>query len=91
LRHALAPDSMPFVKGKKVTGFSNSEEEAAGLSKVVPFLLEDILKSQGGLYAKAADWQPFVVTDGMLVTGQNPASSEPAAHVLLKILNHRKT
>jgi putative intracellular protease/amidase len=91
LRHALAPDSMPLVKGKKLTGFSNTEEEAAGLSMVVPFLVEDMLKGQGGLYAKAADWQPFVVTDGMLVTGQNPASSEPAAQVLLKILNSRKS
>jgi putative intracellular protease/amidase len=90
LRDATTADGKPLVQGKKVAGFTNSEEQAAGLADVVPFLVEDMLKSKGGLYVKAADWQPFVVTDGLLVTGQNPASSEPAAHVLLKLLGEQK-
>ena len=72
------------MHGKKVTGFSNTEEKAAGLTDVVPFLVEDMLKAGGGHYASVADWQPLVVTDGLLVTGQNPASSEPAARALLE-------
>lgn len=86
LRHAKAPDGQPLVKGRKVTGFTNSEEEGVQLTKVVPFLVEDVLKANGGEYAKGADWAPFVLTDGMLVTGQNPASSEPAAKALLQLL-----
>jgi putative intracellular protease/amidase len=86
LRHAKAPDGQPLVKGRKVTGFTNSEEEGVQLTKVVPFLVEDMLKANGGEYAKGADWAPFVLTDGMLVTGQNPASSEGAAEVLLGLL-----
>jgi putative intracellular protease/amidase len=82
LRHVKA-GGKPLVQGKKVTGFSNTEEEAVGLTKVVPFLVEDELKRLGGIYSKAADWQPYVVTDGLLITGQNPASSGPAAKVLL--------
>ena len=80
-------DGKPLVEGKKVTGFTNGEEEAVGLTKVVPFLVEDELKRLGGIYSKAADWQPYVVTDGLLITGQNPASSGPAAKTLLNVLD----
>jgi putative intracellular protease/amidase len=83
LRHARAPGGQPLVKGKNVTGFTNTEEAAAGLTKVVPFLVEDMLKERGAHFTKAADWQPHVVVDGLLITGQNPASSEPAAKALL--------
>ncbi len=86
LRHPKAADGQSVVRGKQVTGFTNTEEEAAGLTQVVPFLVEDMLKGHGGHYSKAADWQPHVLTDGLLITGQNPASSEPAAHALLKKL-----
>jgi putative intracellular protease/amidase len=82
-RHAKAPDGSPLVRGKSVTGFSNSEEAAVGLTDVVPFLVEENLKQNGGEYSKAADWQPYAVTDRNLITGQNPASSEPAAKALL--------
>jgi putative intracellular protease/amidase len=75
-----------LLAGKKVTGFSNSEEEAVKLTEVVPFLLEDELKAQGGIYSKKEDWAAYIVRDGMLVTGQNPASSEPAAVELVKML-----
>lgn len=75
-----------LVKGKRVTGFTNTEEAAVGLDHVVPFLLEDRLKDRGGRYSKAADWAPYVVIDDMLVTGQNPASSGPGAKALLKLL-----
>ena len=74
------------MKGKRVTGFTNGEEEAVRLTKVVPFLVEDELKRVGGLYEKAADWQSFAVVDGRLVTGQNPASSTAAAQALMKLL-----
>lgn len=76
----------PLVKGKKVTGFTNSEEDAVQLTKVVPFLLEDGLKNKGGLYSKKEDWSSYVVKDGLLITGQNPASSEAAAEELLNLL-----
>lgn len=85
LRHVRTPEGKPLVQGKKVTGFANTEEEAVGLTSVVPFLVEDELKAKGGLFSKAGDWQPYVVTDGLLTTGQNPASSGPAAKVLLEI------
>lgn len=75
-----------LVKDKKVTGFSNSEEKAVGLYDDVPFLLEDMLKDRGAHYDKGADWSSFVITDGNLVTGQNPASSEDTAKALLKVL-----
>ncbi len=75
-----------FIKDKKVTGFSNSEEKAVGLYDDVPFLLEDMLKDRGAYYDKGADWSSFVITDGNLVTGQNPASSEATAQALLKVL-----
>ncbi len=87
LRHVKAPDGAPLVKGRAVAGFANSEEEAAGLTAVVPFLVEDLLKELGGRYTRAADWQPHVVIDDLLITGQNPASSEPAAQALLKLLD----
>lgn len=89
LRHVRTPEGKPLVQGKKVTGFTNTEEEAVGLSSVVPFLVEGELKAKGGLFSKAGDWQPYVVTDGLLTTGQNPASSGPAAKVLLEILSER--
>jgi putative intracellular protease/amidase len=86
LRHVNGPDGKPLVNSKKVTGFTNTEEEAVGLTKVVPFLVEDMLRERGGMYSKLGDWQPYTVTDGLLVTGQNPASSEVAAEALLKLL-----
>jgi putative intracellular protease/amidase len=76
----------PLVAGRKVTSFTNTEEEGAGLTKVVPFLVEDMLTANGGIYQKGDDWASFVVTDGNLVTGQNPASSEAAARALLALL-----
>ncbi|WP_018236332.1 type 1 glutamine amidotransferase domain-containing protein [Ensifer sp. BR816] len=76
----------PIVKGKRVTGFANSEEEAVQLTDIVPFLVEDALKRLGGQYEKAADWADFTVVDGRLVTGQNPSSSTSAARELLKLL-----
>lgn len=72
----------PLVKGKKVTGFTNEEEEAVQLTNVVPFLLEDMLKANGGEYSKIGDWQPYAVEDGLLITGQNPSSSEKVAELL---------
>ena len=76
-----------LVKGKKVTGFSNSEEEAVGLTKIVPVLLENALQENGAIYSKVEDWQPYAVEDGLLITGQNPASSKLVAK---KILNKLK-
>ncbi|MCX7206139.1 MAG: type 1 glutamine amidotransferase domain-containing protein [Proteobacteria bacterium] len=86
LRHPKLADGKSVVAGKNVTGFTNTEEEAVGLTNVVPFLVEDMLKENGGNYSKLADWAPYVVTDGLLITGQNPASSEPAAHALMALL-----
>lgn len=86
LRNVKAPDGTPLVNGKRVTGFTNSEEAAVGLTKVVPFLVEDMLKSAGGNYSKGADWQSYVLTDGLLITGQNPASSAAAAEALIQVL-----
>jgi putative intracellular protease/amidase len=79
-------DGEPLVKGKTVTAFTNSEEDAVELTDVVPFLVEDMLKANGGNFERADDWASFVVTDGKLVTGQNPASSEAAAEKLLELL-----
>jgi putative intracellular protease/amidase len=84
LRHVKASNGSPLVEGKQVAGFTNSEEEAVGLTKVVPFLVEDELKAKGGIYSKGPDWASYVVTDGLLITGQNPASSSEAATVLMK-------
>jgi len=84
--HRVTYQGQPIVKGKRVTGFTNGEEESVQLTKVVPFLVEDELKRLGGHYEKAADWKSFVITDGRLVTGQNPASSKATAEALLKLL-----
>jgi putative intracellular protease/amidase len=86
LRHVKGTDGRPLVAGKSVTGFSNSEEAAVQLTDVVPFLVEDMLKEKGGHYTKAADFAPHVATDGLLITGQNPTSSEPVAEALLAAL-----
>ncbi len=79
-----------LVKGKKVTGFANTEEEAVGLTKIVPFLLEDVLQENGAIYSKGADWNPYAVEDGLLITGQNPASSKLVAEKLMHQLNSKK-
>jgi len=84
LRHSKAVDGSPLLKGSSVTGFSNTEEDAVQLSKVVPFLLEDELKAKGANYSKADDWHAYAVVDGNLITGQNPASSEPVAKAVLE-------
>ena len=86
LRHVKAADGTPLVSGKRVTGFSNSEEEAVALTDVVPFLVEDMLKDHGGVYGRAADWHSHVEVDGLLVTGQNPASSDASAEALLTLV-----
>ena len=86
LRHVKAADGTPLVHGKRVTGFSNSEEEAVALTDVVPFLVEDMLKAHGGVYGRAADWHSHVEVDGLLVTGQNPASSDASAEALLTLV-----
>lgn len=86
LKNAKASDGSPLVNGKSVTGFSNSEEDAVQLTEVVPFLLEDELKGKGGNYSKGDDWHPYTITDGNLITGQNPASSELAAKAVLEML-----
>ncbi len=85
LRHVKI-DGQPIVRGKRVTGFANSEEEEVQLTHVVPFLVEDELVRLGGRYEKAANWESFAITDGQLVTGQNPASSTAGAHALLALL-----
>jgi putative intracellular protease/amidase len=86
LLHAKGKNGSPLVEGRSVTGFSNSEEDAVQLSEVVPFLLEDELKAKGANYSKDDDWLPHVITDGNLITGQNPASSELVAKAVLKII-----
>ena len=86
LIHVRAADGQPLVAGRNVTGFTNSEEAAVGLSAVVPFLIEDEFIRLGAHYEKGPDWQVHVVTDGHLITGQNPASSEAVAHALLSML-----
>ncbi|MFJ2262647.1 type 1 glutamine amidotransferase domain-containing protein [Streptomyces sp. NPDC087844] len=85
LRHTVNEDGTPLVQGRKVTGFTNSEEEGVALTDIVPFLVEDELKGLGGIYSKIGDWQPYVVQDGLLITGQNPASSGPAADALIAL------
>lgn len=85
-KHPKRKDGQPLVSGKTVTGFTNTEEEGVGLTDVVPFLVEDMLKANGGNYEKGNDWASFVVVDGKLVTGQNPASSEEAAKKLLTLV-----
>jgi putative intracellular protease/amidase len=86
LRHVKKPDGKPLVAGKTVTGFTNGEEEDVGLTKVVPFLVEDELMSLGATFSKVKNWGVHTVTDGLLITGQNPASSGPAAQLLMKTL-----
>ncbi|WP_318640635.1 type 1 glutamine amidotransferase domain-containing protein [Flavobacterium ardleyense] len=86
-RHTKNENGKPLVDGKKVTGFTNTEEEAVQLTDVVPFLVEDMLKANGGIYSKKGDWESYAVEDGLLITGQNPASSEAVAEILLKRLS----
>ena len=84
LRYVKTPAGRPLVEGKQVTGFANTEEEGVGLTKIVPYLVEDVLKELGGVYSKGPDWGSYVLTDGLLITGQNPGSSAEAAALLLK-------
>ena len=91
LRDVKTSAGMSVLKDRNVAGFSNSEEKAAGLTDVVPFLVEDMLKEKGGHYTQMPDWKPYIVEDGLLITGQNPASSEPAAKALLVMLLNRIT
>ncbi|KEY60068.1 type 1 glutamine amidotransferase domain-containing protein [Serratia sp. DD3] len=86
LRHAKNTSGQPLVMGKQVTGFSNSEEEAVQLTQVVPFLVEEMLKDNGGHYSRGENWQSHVAVDGLLITGQNPASSDATAEAVLKLL-----
>ncbi|WP_186094141.1 type 1 glutamine amidotransferase domain-containing protein [Burkholderia gladioli] len=88
LRHVKTPEGRPIVAGKDVTGFANTEEAAVGLTEIVPFLVEDMLKANGAFYTKGADWGSYVVTDGLLITGQNPASSAAAAARLMTEVSH---
>lgn len=90
LRDVKTSAGLSVLKDRNVAGFSNSEEKAAGLTDVVPFLVEDMLKEKGGHYSQMPDWKPYIVEDGLLITGQNPASSEPAAKALLLMLHNRK-
>lgn len=85
-RHTLGTDGKPLVSGRRVTGFTNTEEEGVGLTEIVPFLVEDMLKANGGNYEKGDDWASFVLRDGKLVTGQNPASSADGAREILALL-----
>ncbi|MCR6727710.1 type 1 glutamine amidotransferase domain-containing protein [Agrobacterium fabrum] len=91
LRHVKASDGSLLVKGKKVTGFANTEEDAVQLTNIVPFLVEDMLKQHGGIYSKIDDWQPCAVRDGHLITGQNPGSSALTAAILLSAMNAGKS
>ena len=88
-KHTKGIDEKSLVSGRRVTGFTNSEEAGVGLTKIVPFLVEDMLKANGGRYEKGPDWGSYVVVDGNLVTGQNPASSEAAARELLKLIQKK--
>ncbi len=88
--HRVMYQGEPLVKGKRVHGFTNGEGAAVNLNHVVPFLVEDELKRIGGIYEKAADWAPFAIVDGRVLTGQNPASSTAAAKALLGLLAARK-
>ena len=86
-RHTKAPDGTPLVRGKKVAGFTNTEEAAVGLTEIVPYLVEDMLKQNGGIYSKADNFQPHVIADGNLLTGQNPASSKGLAAAVVNLLS----
>jgi len=87
LRHVMTPKGKPLVEGKNVTGFTDGEEEEMGLTKVVPFLVEDEMMGLGATFSKVKNWGVHTVADGQLITGQNPASSGPAAKVLIETLN----
>jgi putative intracellular protease/amidase len=91
LRHVTDEDGAPLVRGRQVTGFANTEEDGVGLTEVVPFLVEDELKANGGVYSKGPDWGSYVVRDGLLITGQNPASSAEAAGALVTLLGELAT
>ena len=86
-RHTKNTEGQPLVKGKNVTGFTNTEEDAVQLTAIVPFLVEEMLKNNGGIYTNKADWNPHAVQDGLLITGQNPASSKLVAELLLNELS----
>lgn len=88
-RHPKAPDGSPLVRGKKVAGYTNTEEAASGLTEVVPYLVEDMLKQNGGIYSKADNFQAHVMADGNLATGQNPASSKGVAAAVVSLLSRR--
>jgi putative intracellular protease/amidase len=90
LLHRVTYKGAPIVRGKRVTGFTNDEEEAVHLTNVVPFLVEDELKRLGAIFEKVPNWQPFSIVDGRLLTGQNPASSTSAAEALLKLIAAEK-
>jgi putative intracellular protease/amidase len=89
LRHVKAPTGELLVLGKEVTGFTNGEEEEVGLTKIVPFLVEDEMLKLGAVFSKKANWAPHVVSDGLLITGQNPHSSGPAAKALMEALKQK--
>ena len=89
LRHVKTPDGKPLVQGKEVTGFTNGEEEEVGLTKVVPFLVEDEMLKLGAIFSKKANWEVHVVSDGLLITGQNPHSSGPAAKILMAAVKQK--
>lgn len=86
LRHTRTPAGQPLVAGRRVTGFTNSEEQTVGLTEIVPFLVEDMLKANGAEFSRDSDWSSYVVNDDLLVTGQNPASSEGTAQALIKLV-----
>ncbi|WP_337269484.1 type 1 glutamine amidotransferase domain-containing protein [Oryzifoliimicrobium ureilyticus] len=90
LRHVKAADGTPLVHGKKVTGFKNTEEDGVGLTNIVPFLVEDVLKQNGGIYSSGPDWSSYAVQDGHLITGQNPGSSIETARILISALQSPK-
>jgi putative intracellular protease/amidase len=89
LRHVKTPDGKLLVENKEVTGFTNGEEEGVGLTKIVPFLVEDEMLKLGAIFSKKVNWAPYVVSDGLLITGQNPHSSGPAAHTLMAALKQK--
>jgi len=89
LRHVKTPDGKLLVQDKEVTGFTNGEEEGVGLTKIVPFLVEDEMLKLGAIFSKKVNWAPHVVSDGLLITGQNPHSSGPAANTLMAAVKQR--
>lgn len=89
LRHVKTPDGKLLVQDKEVTGFTNGEEEGVGLTKIVPFLVEDEMLKLGAIFSKKVNWAPHVVSDGLLITGQNPHSSGPAANTLMAAVKQK--